>query len=275
MPESYDDLDAELRALADELRFSAGPAWGPESLPPASSGPAAASSDAWVDELAGAVLVRVADEPVPGRPSAAGAAWRRTGAWLRSRWRAAVAFFTAVVVIGALAPPVRATVAELFGFGGVVVRREPGPVPSGTPAPPPAVRGTTLEQARRLIAFEPLLPSALGEPDGVDVSGDREVLSLSWTVNGRTVRLDEFGSTLDPRFWKAVRNVEYIQIGDDEGLWFPDPHEVVTLDDAGNQRREPPRLAGPTLVWEHGPTTLRLEGLSTFAEASALAATIR
>lgn len=258
MPDSYDDLDTELRALASALRPSPG-----------------TPGEGWIEELAGAVLVRVADEPMPGRPSAAGAAWRRTGGWLRSRWRAVVAFLTAIVVVGALAPPVRATVAELFGFGGVVVRREPGPVPSGTPAPPSAVRGTTLEQARRLIAFEPLLPSALGRPDGVDVSADHAVLSLSWTVAGRTVRLDEFDSRLDPRFWKSVRNVEYVQIGTDNGLWFPDPHEVVTLDETGSQRREPPRLAGPTLVWEHGPSTLRLEGLRTFAEAAALAATIR
>lgn len=253
------DLDAALRALAAELEVA-----------PAGDG---LMGDGLVgDGLVAAVMERVAAEPVPARPSV----WRRSGSWLRERWRRLVAVVAALVVVGALTPPVRASVAELFGFSGVIVSSRPGPGPS-TASPPPPAGSLTLEQARRLVRFTPLLPSELGPPSGVEVSADRRLLSLSWTVRGTgVVRIDEFDGGLVPYFWKSVYDdAKRVTVADRDGLWLATPHDVVVVGGDGRARSLPPRVAGPTLVFELGGTTVRLEGATTLAEALAIGGTIR
>ncbi len=254
MPESTNSLEADLRALAADLDTGT---------------PAA--------DLADLVLGRIADEPVPARPSAAIGTVRRARRWLRARWRAVVAALVALLAGLSLAPPVRATVAEWFGFHGVVVSQEPGPAPTTTaPPPPPAGRKITLAQAQRLVGFVPRLPSALGPPTGVEVSADRRVLSLSWTVGARTVRMDEFNGGVEPRFWKSVRGeVDFEDVDGGPAIWFGTPHDLVVLLPDGTHHREPPRIAGPTLVWEKRGLTIRLEGLRTKAEAMRVAESVR
>ncbi len=254
MPEATNSLDAELRALAGELRTSQ---------------PA--------DGLADAVLLRIGAEPVPGRPSRFAQTVRRVLGWLLARWRSVVAALGVLLIGLALAPPVRATVAEWFGFDGVIVRREPGPVPSTTPAPPVASSNLTLDQARRLLRFAPLVPAALGPPSGVEVSADRRVLSMTWTGGPEgTIRLDEFDGRLDWRFAKTVHaDVRFVEVGGWPGLWFPVAHEVAWLDADGTPHTQPPRLAAPTLVWEQSGTTLRLEGRIDLARATAIATSVR
>ncbi|MGH3385140.1 MAG: hypothetical protein ACRDO1_11220, partial [Nocardioidaceae bacterium] len=85
------------------------------------------------NDLADQVLARLADAPEIAAPSA----WSRLGAAARERWRAIVAALLALVVALLLTPPVRATVADWFGLGGVVVRQDPD-APTGDAAPPPA-----------------------------------------------------------------------------------------------------------------------------------------
>ena len=43
-------------------------------------------------------------------------------------------------------------------------------------------------------------------------------------------------------------------------MWFEEPHEVVLLEPDGTRRTESARLAGHTLIWQDGDTTLRVEG---------------
>ncbi len=170
------------------------------------------------------------------------------------------------------APPVRAAVADWFGFAGVIVRQDPGPGPSTAPPPPTAEPGMTLDRAARLVGFTPVVPAALGAPDGVEVSADRRVLSATWS-HGRdgTVRLDQFDGQLDYVFAKTTPGVEFVTVAGDFALWFDEPHDVVVLNRDGSRRRERPRLAGHTLVWVHGGTTLRLEGDLGQARALAIA----
>jgi hypothetical protein len=242
------DLSSELLALGAELRVAA---------------PG--------EDLVTAVLERVAVEPLPARPPV----WVRLRWWLRERWRRIVAVFAALVVVGALTPPVRASVGELFGFSGVIVRRTPGPGP-GTAPPPPTAGTMTLDQARGLIPFAPRLPSYLGPPTGVEVSADRQMLSLTWSGRGTgVIRLDEFNGALHPFFWKTVHDqVEPVAVGPRDGLWFRSAHEVVVLDSQGAERRLPPRIAGPTLVWDLDGTALRLEGARSLTEARSIGSSI-
>ncbi|MGH3716715.1 MAG: hypothetical protein ACRDT4_25140 [Micromonosporaceae bacterium] len=232
------DLGAELRALGREL---------PVGEPP--------------DGLADAVLTRIAELPVPRR------------SWLRRRWPALVAALLGLLLVGVLAPPVRATVAEWLGLGGVVVRHDPDPPPASAPPPPTAGTGLTLAEARRLVGFTPLLPRDLGTPDGVEVSADRRVLSLTWHRGGDGVlRLDQFDGRLDPSFAKSVHgDIEWVKVGGTSAWWIPRPHEVVVLAPDGTERREQARLAGKTLIWQYGSVTLRLEGDLTRDRAVAIA----
>ena len=118
--ETYDDLTRDLALLG-------------RSIDP----PAAA------DGLATAVLDRIAVLPLPA-PETDRVPWRvRVRDLLESR-RRRIALVVAAVLVALLAtPPVRAAVADWFGFGGVVVEKS-------TPAPVPGLEflGTGRERAR-------------------------------------------------------------------------------------------------------------------------------
>ncbi len=185
--------------------------------------------------LAAAVLERVAALPTPVPAEPAGWLRRVTDRVtdLGSQWqrRAAVAVVALLVALLAT-PPVRAAVADWFGFAGVIVQR--GPVDAEDAPPPPAVDDAmTVAEAAELVDFVPLVPAELGEPDGVDVSDDRVIVSMSWSTPEGPVRLDQFDGRLDFGIAKTSPGVQYANVAGNDALWFEEPHEVVILDDAG------------------------------------------
>lgn len=221
------------------------------------------------DHLPATVVARVSARSSPGR-------WKRyaVAELARRRWRAVAAAVVALLVGLLAAPPVRAAVADWFGFGGVQVRRGSGPHVSTTVAPPPAVGGGDLAEARRLVSFEPLVPARLGRPDGVEVSADRRVVLMTWsnTADG-AVRLDQFEGRIDYAVAKTSPTVQFTNVGADDALWFPEPHDVAFLAPDGSRRTATARLAGRTLIWQHGGLTLRLEGDLDLLRAQQIAAT--
>jgi hypothetical protein len=257
-----------------------------------------------VETIADAVLARLAlgHPPVDSATSSVSAA--RPGAWragragelverlrvaLAGRGRRAVAVAVVVLLGLVAAPPVRAAVAEWFGFGGVRVRIEPGSPPSTAPPPPtvPAPDATTdashdvtvsgsLADAAVVLGFAPLVPAELGPPQGIDMSADRRMVSMSWTKGGDgTVRLDQWAADLDGLFAKTARAAQFTNVGENWALWFDEPHEVVLLAPDGSTRTESARLAGQTLIWMTQTTTLRLEGDLTLDRAVEIAASAR
>ena len=57
---------------------------------------------------------------------------------------------------------------------------------------------------------EPVIPTAFGSPQGVQVSTDRRLLSMSWTdADAGPVRLDQFDGRLDYAFAKTAPGVEF------------------------------------------------------------------
>lgn len=248
--------DERDEALADELRALARSI----TVPPPD------------DRVIEAALVRVAKEPVPGAPTVP----RRVLDWLRARRKAAAATLAGVLIALALTPPVRATVLEWFGFGGVIVREAPVPGPSSAP-PPPAVRsGVSLPRARELAGFTLMVPAELPTPDGVEVSADRRMVSMSWadTPTG-TVRLDQFDGRLAPMMGKFAQRHTRLDLDGDPALWFEEPHGVVVLHPDGSERFETARLAGNTLIWQRDGITLRLEGDLDRQRAVAFARSVR
>lgn len=252
----YDELAAELAALG---RFITPPAVDPG--------------------LAVAVMARLADATTPLTASPQQRLGRRIagvfkGALAGHRRRAAIVV-TAILLALLSTPAVRAAVADWFGFAGVSVRLDPTPRPSVAPSPPRVDGTTTLAEARKLVAFEPVIPTVLGPPQGVELSADRRLLSMSWTVEGAgSVRLDQFDGRLDYTFAKTASGVEFTSVAGSFAMWFDKPHEVVVLNADGTSRTETARLAGHTLIWEYGETALRLEGDLTRARAMEIANTV-
>ncbi len=228
-------------------------------------------------ELATAVMARLTDVPPPRSASRWQPRWQGFRA-AAGRRRRQILVVVAALLLGSLGVPgVRAAVVEWFTFDGVNVRIHPAPDPSVTKAPPPpTAHGTSLDRARRLVGFRVVTLPALGTPDGVEVSADRRLLSLTWDgAAGATIRLDEFDGTLDPLIAKTSPDVEWTSVGRTTALWFERPHEVQILDAAGNPRTETARLAGHTLIWEAGGTVLRLEGDFTRERAVKIAASAK
>ncbi len=180
----------------------------------------------------------------------------------------------ALTLVGAGVSPVGAQVAEWFGFHGVVVTTDPD-APTGSPEPPPVEADLSLAEAEALVGFHPYVPEQLGEPVGVGVSADRRAVSMSWGFGADVIRLDQFEAELSPFFWKTVLDSRPVRVGSHEGLWIAGPHELVVLDEAGEEESVPPRLAAQTLIWVDGTRTLRLEGDLTETAAVELARSVR
>ncbi|MFW6090406.1 MAG: hypothetical protein ACODAF_00940 [Actinomycetota bacterium] len=196
------------------------------------------------DALANRVVAQL-DEAVP----------RSTPARRRRLRAALVAAAVAVLLALALTPPVRAAVSEWFG---VLVRQGP---PAESQPVPGAESALTLEAAAEIVGFAPVEAPMLGEPDGVEVSSDGRVLSMSWSEPEGTVRLEQFEGRLEPFFVKhADAGAEIVRVGGGSAVWFDRPHHITALDEDGRERVATSRTAGPTLLWQVGDVTLRLEG---------------
>ncbi len=210
--------------------------------------------------LTTAVMDRIAAVPAPTPPRSA---------WTRPR---RVALVVAAALFALLAtPPVRAAVADWFGFGGILVETgRPGP---GSAPPPPAVtQDRSVTEAAAAVDFTVLVPEELGVPDGVEVSPDRRLVSMSWSSpEDGLVRLDQFDAEVDYSIVKRTPDVVYTSVDGSDALWFVKPHELVLLEPDGSRRAESARLAGHTLVWLADGTTLRLEGDLTLERAIEIA----
>ncbi|WP_053203156.1 hypothetical protein [Jiangella muralis] len=270
-----DALDRELRALGRSLGSALD-----------DDGPAPAA-------VATAVLDRLRTSPAPaGLPRwrrAAGrvARWRRAaGRVLRwrpgagRRWRPAagrgrriaVAAVAVLVALG-LTAPVRAAVGEWLGIGAVAVR--PGPSQPSASAPPSAPAGLSLDAAAQRTGLTPVVPPVLGPPDGVEVSADDRVLSLTWGSGDDTVRLDQVADPLSPVYLKTAvlgSTAATLTVDGRDAWWFGVPHDLVLLAPDGSERTESARIAGPTLVWVDDGVTFRLEGAGDRGRAVEIAA---
>lgn len=198
---------------------------------------------------------------------------------------AALAALLALATAMVVSPAVRAAVFDLLRIGGVEIHQdEPAPPTPTVEAPLPGERAVSLAQARDAVDFTLRLPAGLGEPDAIQVTGDRVVsMSFDGRVDGRVgervgervgaVRVDQFDGHLDPIFEKftTAADIHRVTVGDQPGIWVDRPHTVLYTDEHGTTHQETARLAGSTLIWEDGGVTYRVEGDLTQAEALAVA----
>jgi hypothetical protein len=200
----------------------------------------------------------------------------RTGARRRRRgWRAVLVVVAALLAVLIATPQGRAVINHVFRFGGVELRQGPGPVSSPVRTPSlPGERQMSLEQARHQVSFPILVPTALGRPAEVVVSGGGRVVSLIYrqTPYG-LVRIDEFAGHLDQIYFEKLvhfSDVTQVNVNGTAGLWIKGPQELLYVAPDGRPVIASARLTtGNTLIWATRQVALRLEG--NLGQAAALA----
>lgn len=230
-------------------------------------------------DLAGAVVARLAAEPV--------AAPRRRAP--RPAWRLATAaaiLLAVVVVVGSLIPAVRDEVTAWLGIGGVEVERvddAPDDLGAGLSLGEPI----TAEVAASALGRPLLFPAALGTPERTFLVEGGRAVSMLWPAGpdlplaeaGVGAVLTQFAGTVDVPVVSKLAGpeveIELIRVAGAEALWITGgPHPVFYLGPDGEAIEDSGRLAGNTLLWQVGPTTLRLESALDRDAAVALAESV-
>lgn len=204
---------------------------------------------------------------------------------------AAAALLLLAGTVFAAAPGVRDAVLDFLGLQGATVeRREQLPTP---PPERPLDLGSrmTLDEAAERLGFEPLVPQALGEPDGVYVreglpGGE---LSLAYRARpglprARSTRLGalvgEFRGDLSPEYLGKLvgpdTTVERLTVDGDRAIWVEGaPHFLLYRDPNGLIVESSLRIAQNALLLEHGALLVRLEGAFDRERALAIARSLR
>ena len=191
----------------------------------------------------------------------------------------------------AAVPGARDAVLEFFGLQGATVER------TATLPTPPAQRSldlgrrTTLERARERLAFEPLVPTLLGDPDfvylGEAVQGGE--LSLAYRPGpdlprARTTRLgllvSEFRGDIHPdlvgKLAGPATRIESLTIDGRPAIWIEGAqHFFFYRDPNGNVVEDELRLAQNVLLLQRGPVLVRFEGAFDREHAVAMARSLR
>jgi hypothetical protein len=223
--------------------------------------------------LASRVRLRITTQPV-AQP-------RRLELWRDPR-RLALVAAALLVLLGAAAianPVTRDAIAHFFHVRGVIVSRQPSPLPSFSPVTPLDLgRRTTMADAQSKVRFSIAVPSQLGEPDAVYVAGGIPggEVALAYTPRpgiplvkqtGLGVLVSEFRGDLNPGFlMKGLgegTTAEEVSVHGDPGWWISGQPHMIYVEVGGQGQSVPLRLAANTLIWEHGGVTYRIEsGLS-------------
>ncbi len=212
----------------------------------------------------------------------------------------ALAVLAIVVGVFALSPDARSAAQEFLRLRGVEIFRAPqtpSPTPTRTagasPAPLAPGERLTLAEARAAVSFAFLVPTdaALGDPDevfvartastaqvyliyrvrsGIPPSPQAGVSALVAALRGG-VEEAIFGKVVGPG-----TKLEPVTVNGGRGFWLEgSPHQFFYRDPSGGIRDETLRLAGNTLLWEHGGVTYRLEANVSKGEAVRIAASFR
>ncbi|MEV0626949.1 hypothetical protein [Nonomuraea wenchangensis] len=209
------------------------------------------------------------------RPVRPGGRTRQARRRRRRRWGVVVAVVAVVVAVTAATPQGRAAVVKILRFAGVELQvSDTPPPPLTTTAPLPGERAVAPEELPALARFPVRTPTRLGPPQAATVSDGGRVVSMFWPGG---IRLDQFDGEMEPYFFKQLGPpfpAHVVLGGGAEGWWVGGEHPL------GHLRRVdgtvvPLRQAAPTLIWTSGGVNLRLEGVRTAGEATAIADSLR
>lgn len=202
--------------------------------------------------------------PTPDLTSLVRARLERRRPWSRPL---AIGLAVLVVAIGAVlaVPPARTAVLDWLGLRHVSIVRVDELPPTDPIVRLDLGRETSLEKA----PIWALVPD--DEPDRVFV--DDDTVNLVWgNAQKPRLLLTEFrGEAFIEKLIQPKDDVEPVEVNGRPGAWLEQPHVVMFKDVRGRIRDSSARLAGKTLLWQHGEVTLRLEGDLTKEEALRIA----
>ena len=222
-------------------------------------------------DVAARVRERLAAEPAPRRAAR------------RLRPVVAVPLALLALALGGVAavPSARSAVLRWLGIEGVKIERVPvAPTPAPTASPLDLGERTTLAAAT-------LVPSALGRPDAVYADGDQVTLLYrprrglpESAQTGAGALLSQFPGRTHPELIRKLAGpgttIERVRVDGEPGFWLGGAvHGLIYEDPTGTIRESPMRLAGPTLVWQRGDLTLRLEADVSQSRALQIARSVR
>jgi hypothetical protein len=206
----------------------------------------------------------------------------------------AIAVVALLVLAGgvfAAVPSVRHSVLEFFGLRGATIERREHLPPAPKPRLPDVGQRTSLAHAREVLGFEPLVPAAAGEPDGVFVDGTVPGGRLSLEYRPRpglpeanSTRLgllvDEFRGDLNPAFAGKMAgqatSIEPFELDGERAIWVSGAPHFFFYRAPGNAFQERKlRIAQNVLLLEHGRLLVRLEGAFGKQRAIELARSLR
>ena len=251
------DLDRMLRDVAARIAWPAEPQIAQRVRARVEAGPAAAPS--WWERM----------RPVLARPSFA----------------VTVAIVALCVVLIA-SQSARVAVADFLGLEGVRVGFTKQ-LPKDAATRLDLGGRVALDEARSHAGFDVLVPTVgdLDEPDRVyfDPSIGAGQVSFVYrpraglpptTVEGVGLLVMQYRVTLEESYYKKLlentNTIEEALVDGDFGFWVKGRHTIEFRDD-GAVGRDPARLAGNTLLWEHDGVTIRLESDLSKSEAIRIA----
>lgn len=261
-------------------------------------------------DIAGRVRQRIALAPPPARPRR----WPRLALAVAAALLLAAIVFAAsprlrTAVAGRLGLPgvniIQATAVPVPPPTATPLAGAPLPA-TATPSPVGAELDlgarVSLAAAQRRVGFPILVPAALGPPDAVYIAlpsatpvpnsppappgglvtlvyRPRPALPAA-AQTGVGLLLGEFRGRTDRVFLTKMAGpnttITAVTVDGAPGFWLAgQPHEFLYEDPSGVVRSQTLRLAGNTLLWQHGALTLRLEADVDEATALRLAASAR
>jgi hypothetical protein len=237
----------------------------------------------------------------PPTPAAAAAVERRLAEGATRPRRARVTRRTLVLALAVLAvavggtlavPPARSAILEWLGLRGATVERvERLPeLPAGVGRSLDLGEPVPLEDGRPRVEFPLLVPKALGRPDAAYVSPEPpggmvslvydpgETLPRSRFTGVGAVVSEFYGDVTPALVAKLVDQaavVARVDVDGRRGVWIEGEHVLLFRSRDGRILEERARLAGNTLLLQHGSLLVRLEGELTRERAVEIAASLR
>jgi hypothetical protein len=211
---------------------------------------------------------------------------RRPRFRLAERRTLVIALAVLAVAVGALmaVPGTRAAILDFFGLRGVRIERVE------TLPTVPSQRGdlglgdrVSLDEARKRVGFELVMPAELGEPDEVyfrDHPAGGMVSFVYGSAEKPRALFTQFEARVEEVIFKkaiAETEIEPVTVAGEPGYFLSgEAHVFGYMDTQGQIQLEDVRLVvDNVLVWEQGPLTLRLEADVPRAEALRIAGSLR
>ncbi len=228
-------------------------------------------------DLAGAVRRRIEAPASPSRPRA-------------PRRRLARVLVIAVLLLAlaaattlAVSPAARDSLRDLLDIGGVEIETTTAPPPPAVRRGPDLGRPTTLAAATAELGFRPLVPAALGRPDGVFADRHPQALNLVYrpdpprlphtTTTGVGLLVTELPGRVSGEYLHKVvsvaTRVERLMVDGRPAVWIAGaPHFFLYGGRDGRILESELDVAQNVLLLQRGPVVVRLEG--AFGEREAV-----